>query len=100
MLKKLLIAAAAVLISAPALADGGRHHRPHWKHWKPHPHARQVVVVPAPRAYYAPPPRVYYAPPPRVYYAPPAPVYYAPPPRVYPAPVPSSGVSIRLHFPL
>lgn len=93
MLKKLLIAAAAVLISAPALADGGRwEHRPHWKHWKHQPHARQVVVVPAPR--------VYYAPPPRVYYAPPAPVYYAPPPVVYPAPVPSSSVSIRLHFPL
>jgi hypothetical protein len=102
MLKKLLIAAAAVLISAPALADGGRwQHRQQWKHWKHHPHARQVVVVPAPRVYYAPPPRVYYAPPPRVYYAPPpAPVYYAPPRVVYPAPVPQSGVSIRLHFPL
>jgi hypothetical protein len=35
---------------------------------------------------------VYYAPPPRVYYAPPRPVYHAP--------VPSSGISIRLHFPL
>lgn len=95
MLKKLLIAAAAVLISAPAFADGGRwQHRQQWKHWKHHPHARQVVVVPAPRVYYAPPPRVYYAPPP-------APVYYAPPPRVvYPAPVPQSSVSIRLHFPL
>jgi hypothetical protein len=42
--------------------------------------------------YYAPAPRVYYAPPPRVYYAPPRPVYHAP--------VPSSGISIRLHFPL
>jgi hypothetical protein len=92
MLKKLLIAAAAVLVSAPALADGGRwDHRPQWKHWKHHPHASRVVVVP--RVYYAPAPRVYYAPPP-------APVYYAPPPVVYPAPVPHSGVSIRLHFPL
>jgi hypothetical protein len=100
MLKKLLIAAAAVLVSAPALADGGRwDHRPHWKQWRHHPHAARVVVVPAPRVFYAPPPPVYYAPPPQVYYAPPAPVYYAPP-VVYRTPVPQSGVSIRLHFPL
>jgi hypothetical protein len=98
MLKKLLVAAAAVLISAPALADRGHgNSRSHWKH---NYHARPGVGVPAPRVYYAPPPRVYYAPAPRVYYAPPAPVYYAPPPRVYPAPVPQSSISIRLHFPL
>jgi hypothetical protein len=102
MLKKLLIAAAGILVSLPALADGGQwHHGRAWQHWKHHHHARPaVVVVPAPRVFYAPPAPVYYAPPPRVVYAPPAPVYYAPPPRVvYPA-VPESSVSIRLHFPL
>ena len=98
MFKKLILAAAGLMIAAPVLADGGhRHQRPH--HWKQHHfHSRPVIVVP-PRVYYAPPPHVYYAPPPRVYYAPPAPVYYAPPP-VYRAPVPQSGVSIRLHLPL
>jgi len=99
MFKKLILAAAGLMIAAPVLADGGhRHQRPH--HWKQHHfHSRPVIVMPPPRVYYAPPPHVYYAPPPRVYYAPPAPVYYAPPP-VYRAPVPQSGVSIRLHLPL
>jgi hypothetical protein len=94
MLKKLVLAAAGLLIAAPALADGGHrygqhygqrygHHRHHY-HWKHH--HRPVVVMPAPR--------VYYAPPPRVVYAPPRPVYRAP------APVPSGGISIGLHFPL
>lgn len=97
MLKKLILAAAAALIAAPALADGGhRGERPHYRaqghwnqghghghgHWKHHP--RRVVVVPAPHAHYAPPPRVIYAPPPVVH---------------YPA-GPVGGVSIRLHFPL
>ncbi len=107
MLKKLLIAAAGIFVAVPALADPGDWHRGRgWGHWKHHYYGRQVLVVPAPRVYYAPPP-VYYAPPPRVVYAPPPPVYYAPPPPVvyepavvYPAPVPQSGVSIRLHFPL
>lgn len=102
MLKKLLIAAAGILISVPALADGGPwHHGRAWKHWKHdyYGYGRAVVVVPPPRVVYAPP--VYYAPRPRVVYAPPAPVYYAPPPAVvYPAPIPESSVSIRLHFPL
>jgi hypothetical protein len=96
MLKKLLLAATALLVSAPALADGGHWQaRHHWKQWNHHRHGAPVLVVPAPRVFYAPPPRVIYAPPP-------APVYYAPPPVVYPAPVhvPASGVSIRLHFPL
>jgi hypothetical protein len=95
MLKKLILAAAGLLIAAPALADGGhRHggqgrwkHQHHWKHHghsHGHLHARPVVVMP--------PPRVYYAPPPRVVYAPPRPAY--------PAPAPQSSVSIRLHFPL
>jgi hypothetical protein len=94
MLKKLILAAAALAIAAPALADGrghGRHYKHHqhhhYKHYKHHYH-RPIVVMP----------------PPRVYYAPPAPVYYAPPPVVYrPAPVysePHGQVSIRLHFPL
>jgi hypothetical protein len=96
MLKKIVLAAAALMIAAPALADGGHRHghkhgykhgHYHWKH-----HHRPVVVMPPPRVYYAPAPRVYYAPPPRVVYAPPRPVYHAP--------LPASGVSIRLHFPL
>jgi len=93
MLKKLLIAAAGILVSVPALADGGpRDHGRPWGHWK-RPYYARPLVVPAPR--------VVYAPPPRVYYAPPAPVYYdAPPPVVYPEPVPQSSVSIRLRFPL
>ena len=101
MLKKLLVLAAGLALCAPVLADH-KHHRAHkhhghpyghHKHYKHHYYPRPVVVMPPPRVYYAPPPRpVYYAPPPR-------PVYYAPAP-VYRAPVPSSGVSIRLHFPL
>ena len=90
MLKKLILAAAGLLIAAPVLADHGhrqyrQHYEPHHPHyhWKHH-YRRPVVVMP--------PPRVYYAPPPRVVYAPPRPIYHAP--------VPSSGISIRLHFPL
>jgi hypothetical protein len=93
MLKKLILALAGLTIAAPVLADGGHRHPRHQHHWKHYSHyARPIVVMPPPRVYYAPPPRVYYAPPPRVYYAPPRPVYHAP--------VPSSGISIRLHFPL
>ena len=92
MLKKLILAAAGVLVAAPAFADHGHRYQPRHYHWKHH-HHRPVVVMPPPRAYYAPPPRVVYAPPPRVYYAPPPrPVYYPP--------VHDSGISIRLHFPL
>ena len=97
MLKKLILVLAGLTLAAPAFADGGhrhqRHkHHQHHSHWKHHSHHRPIVVMPPPRVYYAPRPRVYYAPPPRVYYAPPRPVYRAP--------VPSSGISIRLHFPL
>ena len=90
MLKKLLLIAAGLALSAPVLADHkhnrGHHygHHKHYKHYKHH-HHRPVVVMPPPRVYYAPPPR---------------PVYYVPAPVYRPAPVPSSGVSIRLHFPL
>ncbi|HET8747167.1 MAG TPA: hypothetical protein VFM98_16335 [Ramlibacter sp.] len=93
MLKKLILAAAGLMIAAPVLADNGHHrydqrHRYQWKH-----HPRPVVVMPPPRVvYYAPRPRVVYAPPPRVVYAPAHPVYQAP--------APVSGISIRLHFPL
>lgn len=85
MLKKLILAAAALTISAPALADNGHRHKRHqWKHQH-----RAVIVRPAPRVFYAPPP-VYY-------YAPPAPVYYAPPPVYYPRPVePSISIGVRL----
>jgi hypothetical protein len=92
MLKKLIVVAAGLIVSAPVFADHGHgygHYKHHWKHHYYQP--RPVVVMP--------PPHMYYTPPPRVYYAPPAPVYYAPPP-VYQAPVPQSGVSIRFHFPL
>ena len=95
MLKKLILAAAALTLSAPVLADH-KHHGHHWKHGhhkhhdRHHYHARPVVVMPPPHVYYAPRP---------VYVAPPAPVYYAPPPRpAYHGP--ESSVSIRLHFPL
>ena len=90
MLKKLILAAAGLVIALPAFADGGHRHK-HYGHYKHRPHYqwkhhhRPVVVMPPPRVYYAPPPRVVYAPPPR-------PVYHAP--------APSSGISIRLHFPL
>ena len=88
MIKKLLLAAAALGLAVPAFADNGWHrgHNKHWRH-----SARPVVVMPPPRVYYAPPAPVYYAPPPVVYR--PAPVYSAP---AYP----ESSVSIRLHFPL
>lgn len=106
MLKKLILAAAGLAISAPVLADrewrherhgGYRDH--HYRHFHRHYHPRPVVVVPPPRVYYAPAPVYHYAPPPRVYYAPPPPVYYAPPPAYYGPPV-QSGISVRLHFPL
>jgi hypothetical protein len=104
MLKKMLIAAAALGFSGLALADP-----PYWAPahgWRAH-HARPyyyvtsrpVYVVPAPRVVYAPPPPAVYP-----YYAAPvvvrpAPVYAAP---VYAAPVypAAPGVSIRFSFPL
>src|SRR2546421_890812 len=90
MLKKLILVAAGLAFAAPVFAhDGHRGHGP--RHHFHHFHPRPVVVVPAPRVYYAPAP-VYYAPPAVVYH--PAPVYSVP---VYPAPVPQSSVSIRLH---
>lgn len=101
MFKKLILAAAALAFAAPVLADPhrkgfdrhGHGHRPavrqHHHHYHPH---RPVVVMPAPRVYYAPPPRVVYAP---VYR--PAPVYVAPP--VYHSPAPYGGVSIRFNIP-
>ena len=87
MLKKLIVVAAGLIVSAPVLAGHG-HDKHYWKHqrhfyYPPHYAPRPVVVMPPPHVYYAPPP---------------APVYYAPPQPAYrPAP---SGVSIRLHFPL
>lgn len=73
--------------SAPALADGSRHHR----------HRHDRGWGPPPRVYYAPPPRVYYAPPPHHYYQPP-PVIYVPPPPVYYYGPPS--LSLGLSIPL
>ncbi|MGH8691885.1 MAG: hypothetical protein ACREUS_12755 [Burkholderiales bacterium] len=98
MLKKLILAAAGLAISAPVLADrewrherhdGYRHH--HYRHFGQHYYDPRPVVVVPPPVYYAPAP-LYYAPPPRVYYAPPPPVFYPP--------APHNGISIRLHFPL
>jgi hypothetical protein len=95
--KKLAIAAAALLVSAPALA-----HPPHWAPaygWKAK-HHRPVIVV-APRPYYVAP--AYYPAP--VYYYPapvyrPAPVYH-PAPMYYPAPAPvSPTLSIGIRLPL
>jgi len=96
MLKKVLIAAAGLLISGVALADRdhhdrGRHHGHHKHYWK-HDHHSKHHYYHAPRVVVAPRP-VYVQPAPVYYYAlPPAPVYY-------PA-YPSSGVSIRFNFPL
>ena len=107
MYKKLILAAAALALSAPVLADPHRkhfdgkhfdrghhhgdrgHHHGHRHHYYHAP--RRVVVMPPPRVYYAPPPRVYYAPPPRVYYAPAVPVYRHS--------VPHGGVSISFNIP-
>jgi hypothetical protein len=92
MLKKLLLAAAGLALSAPVFAGHG-YDKHYWKHHHRYYAPRPVVVMP--------PPRVYYAPPAPVYVAPPAPVYYEPPVVYRPAPVyPQSGVSIRFHFPL
>jgi hypothetical protein len=95
MLKKVLVAAAALGFSGLALANP-----PHWApahgwraHYAPHHYyyaPRPVVVVPAPRVVYAPPPPVAYP-----YYA--APVVVRPAAPVYAAP---AGVSIRFNFPL
>jgi hypothetical protein len=97
MLKKILLATAALGFSAAALADP-----PHWAPaygWRAHHYHHyyyappRVVVVPAPRVVYAPPPPVAYP-----YYA--APVVVQPAP-VYPAPVYAApGVSIRFNLPL
>ena len=92
MLKKTLLAAAALAVSSTALAhdDHGRGwgwgHQKHRYYMAPRP----IVVVPAPRIVYAPPPRVAYP-----YYA--APVYRpVPPVPVYSAP----SFSIRFDIPL
>jgi hypothetical protein len=85
---KLLTLAAGILLfaAAPAFADGGwRHeHRGHGYahgHWKfKHHRPHRVVVVPAPRVYYAPPPVVYAPPPPVVVY--PRPMYVTPRPTI------------------
>jgi hypothetical protein len=101
MFKKLILAAAALAVSAPVLADPHRKSfdRHHFERGHRHGHGhrtvvrhvhRPVVVMPPPRAYYAP--RVYYAP---VYR--PAPVYVAPP--VYHSPAPYGGISIRFNIP-
>jgi hypothetical protein len=95
MLKKLILAAAALGLAVPAFADGGHGRFKHrWKQHRPqvhYYHPRPVVVMP--------PPHVYYVPPPRVVYAPPAPVYYTPPPVVhYPAPEPSMSVRFRINL--
>jgi hypothetical protein len=89
MLKKLIVVAAGLIVSAPVFA-GHDYDKHYWKHHRHFYYAPRPVVV-------MPPPHVYYAPAP-VYVAPPAPVYYAPPQPVYPRG--ASGVSIRLHFPL
>lgn len=84
-LKTILMALAgtSALLAAPAFADRGHgrghdrgHHYGHYKHeWKHshqrhfrgHPHAGPVVVVPPPRVVYRAPAHVYYAPPPVVH---------------------------------
>ena len=99
MLKKLLLIAAGLALSAPALADGRHHgHHGHDKHhWKHHHHKHHYKHHYHYHHHYARP--VVVMPPAPVYYAPPAPVVYAPAP-VYRSPEPHGNVSIRLHFPL
>ena len=82
MLKRVLIAAGGLALSAPVLADGWHqgYYRHHPRYYQPY---RAVVVVRPP---------VYYAPAPAYYYRAPAPTYYPP--------LPPSGISIRLNFPL
>lgn len=108
MFKKLVLAAAALAISAPVLADPhrksfdrghfgrGNHYGDRGNHYG-HRDAvryvrRPVVVMPPPRVFYAPPPHVVYAP---VYR--PAPVY-VPAPAYYPA-APYGGISIGFNIP-
>jgi len=108
MFKKLILAAAALAISAPVLADPHRksferRHADRGQH-QGHRHVarlahRPVVVMPPPRVYYAPPPRVYYAPPPRVIYAPALPYSYYRPAPVYRPVVPHGGISIGFNIP-
>lgn len=106
MLKKMLIAAAALGVSTTVLADP-----PHWAKahgWRAKHHGHYGYRVQGHVPYYAPAPivvvpapRMVYAPPPPVVYYPAAPVYHSAP--VYhPAPVyaPEPSLSIRLNFPL
>ena len=101
MFKKLVLAAAALAISAPVLADPHRKSfdRSHFDRGNHYGHRnvvrhvhRPVVVMPPPRVFYAPPPRVVYAP---VYR--PAPVYYPAP--AYHSPAPYGGISISFNIP-
>jgi hypothetical protein len=91
MLKKIALAAAALAFAAPAFADGWHHGQ--YRHYNgPRYYGyyhRPVVVVRAPRVYYAPPP-VFYAPPP---------VAYAPPPSLY-IQGRSNGIAFSLGLPL
>ena len=104
MLKKMVFAAAALALSAPAFADrdhGRQHYRKditgHRSYYAQHQyrpqhhyhHHRPVVVMPPPRVVYVPPRVVYHAPAPVYYYQPPA--YHA---------SPFGGISIRFNFPL
>ena len=101
MLKRLLLAAAALTVSTAALAHDDWHEGRHegWRHehrYHPYYYApRPVYVVPAPRVVYAPPPPARYP-----YYA--APVVVEPAPIYRPAPAypAAPGVSIRFSFPL
>ena len=102
MLKKIMLAAAALGVSSATFAHEGRwerreewreSHFEHRQHYQPYYYAPQPVYVLPPRVVYAPVyPQPYYAAP--AYY-PPAPVYRPVP--VYPA---APGVSIRFNFPL
>lgn len=95
MLSKLAIAAAALAVSVPALADSQRGPGPFLHREPAHRVDDRVVRRDFTRRhfhhYYPPQRRVVIMPPPRVYYAP-APVYYGPP-------APYGGVSIRFDIP-
>ena len=85
MLKKLILALAALALSSAALAHGKKdHHGKHHKHDKRHEH-HVVIVHPQPIAVVPAAP---------VYAAPAVPVYAAP--AAYPHPVGNVSINVRL----
>ena len=84
MLKRIVLAAAALACATPVLADGWHGNRGyHYGHYRPYPHYVHYRPV------YVAPPRVIYAPP----------IVYGPP-RLGIVARPAPGLSISLDLPL